>query len=409
MMQRKRNFGKRDTSIFLLALIVLMLTGGTLMAAFTLRSDPVEELLSTDRVISVMYIIEKDGKPLSTFVLMCYPRTSRAAIFDVPSEVGMLIRRINRVARIDEVYESGRVSNYKAVVEGLLGVEIAFSIVINADDLRRAVDLVEGVELFIPSQVEILEEDMLVMFPSGLTRLDGDKAVTFISYSAQDEDNEMASFRRQRFFLGFLRRQAEMNEALKHSAVSQLFHSFMQTSLSQRARVRLLDEFAQIDLDRISIQSVGGTLREVSGNMLLIPFHDGNLVRDIVRQTLATLTRPTDTFPADRVFTVEVLNGTTVTGLAGRTAEILRGFGYDVISIGNADHTGHDRTLIIDRSGYEEMARILADIIRCRNISFEMPSLDSPDGDITMQGIEYRSDFTLILGRDFNGRYVSGS
>jgi len=162
-------------------------------------------------------------------------------------------------------------------------------------------------------------------------------------------------------------------------------------------------------MDRVNIQSVGGNYREVSGKMLLIPYYDGNLVKDIVRQVLGTLTRPVEGFSSDRVFTVEVLNGTTVNGIAGRTAEILRGFGYDIISIGNADHSNYEKTVVIDRSGYESMAKDFAGIIRCKNLNFEGHSPEDPDGEITLQSHEYRADFTLIIGRDFNGRYVTGN
>jgi len=408
-MRIKTHLGGNDASIFLLIAIALLLIGGVIVAVYTLRSNPVDEVLSNDRVISVLYIIEKDQKPLSTYVLMCYPKTRRAAILDVPGEIGMLLQRIRRVDRIDTVYNPQRVSLFENEIEKLLGLDITFTIVINTENLGKAVDLVEGVELFIPSRVNIRGEEGLVLFSSGISRLDGDKAITYISYQAPDEDPEMAVFRRQRFFLGFLKRQAEMNDMLKHPAISPLYQSFMQTSLSQRTRVRLFDEFAVMDMDRVNIQAVGGNLREVSGKMLLIPYYDGNLVKEIVRQTLSTLTSPVDGSLTDRVFTVEVLNGTTVTGLAGRTAEVLRGFGYDIISIGNADHTGYEKTVIIDRSGLEGMVRNFAGIIRCTNISFEAANRDAPEEERIMQNLEYRSDFTLIIGRDFNGRYVVGN
>ena len=111
---------------------------------------------------------------------------------------------------------------------------------------------------------------------------------------------------------------------------------------------------------------------------------------------------------SERVFTVEVLNGTAVNGLAGRTAELLRGFGYDVIAIGNADQAGYEKTEIIDRSGYEDGIRAFSDIVKCQNIRSEVPVTDSLDMEFSPQSFEYRSDFTLIIGRDFNGRYVSG-
>ncbi|MCL2270754.1 MAG: LCP family protein [Treponema sp.] len=408
-MRSKTYFTGYDASIFLLIAIVLLLAGGIIFTVYALRNNPADDVLSSDRVISVLYIIEKDQKPLSTYVLMCYPKTRRAAIFDIPGEIGMLLQRIRRVDRIDTVYNPNRVAAFENEVERLLGLDITFTIVIDTENLGRAVDLIGGVELFIPSRVDIRNEDELVLFSSGISRLDGDKAVSYISYSAPDEDNDIAVFRRQRFFLGFLKRQAEMNDALKNLTVSHLYHSFLHTNLNQRIRARLFDEIAVMDLDRVNIQTVGGNVREVSGKMLLIPYYDGNLVKDIVRQALATLTSPVDGSLTDRVFTVEVLNGTTVAGLAGRTADVLRGFGYDIISIGNANHSSYEKTVVIDRSGLEERVRNFAGIIRCNNINYEAHNRDTPDEEIAIQNLEYRSDFTLIIGRDFNGRYVIGN
>ena len=397
---------KTDASVLLLAAIVILFAAGVAAALYTLRSDPVEEALSGDRIISVLYIIEKEQKPLSTFVLLYYPATKRAAVFDIPGELGLLIRRINRVDRIDTVYNPQRLSGFETEIESLLGIDLTFSIIITMENLGKAVDLIEGVEIFIPSAVT--DRDGRVRFPSGVRRLDGDKAADYISHETPDEEAEAVIFRRQRFFLALLKRQAEMNNVLKNPAVSSMYQSFMSTGMSQRTRIRLFDEFTGIDTDRTIIQSVGGNLREVSGQMLLIPYYDGNLVKEIVRQTLGGLTRPNEGMLSDRVFTVEVLNGTAVSGLAGRTAELLRGFGYDVISIGNAvDTADYDKTVIIDHSGYEEMAQIFADVIHCGNIRYEAPK-DNAEGDI-IENHEYRSDFTLIIGRDFNGRYVTGN
>jgi len=55
------------------------------------------------------------------------------------------------------------------------------------------------------------------------------------------------------------------------------------------------------------------------------------------------------------------------------------------------------------------MVRNFAGIIRCGNINFEAPIQDNPEEALIIQNVEYRSDFTLIIGRDFNGRYVIGN
>jgi anionic cell wall polymer biosynthesis LytR-Cps2A-Psr (LCP) family protein len=403
-LRKKQN----DVSVFLLTAIVALLGAGVFAVLYTLRSDPVEEALLGDQVINTLFVIEEEQKPLGAYVLMYYPATKRAAIFDIPGETGLLIKRIDRVDRIDSVYNSGKISGFENEIADLLGIEIAFSLILTIENLGRAVDLLEGVELFIPAPVEIRAENRPVLFPSGLSRLDGDKAAMYVLYESPDEDRDMAVFRRQRFLLSLLKRQGEMNQALKNPVMARMYHSFFNTSMSQRAGSRLFDEFAGMDTDRISIQSVGGNLREVSGQTLRIPFYDGNLVKEIVRQTLGALTRQIEGAVHERIFTVEVLNGTGVSGLAGRTAELLRSFGYDVIAVGNADRDTYEKTEIIDRSGYEDMGETLAEIIHCENIRTELPVRETPDGEFTIQSLEYRSDFTLIIGRDFNGRYVTG-
>ncbi|MDR2134460.1 MAG: LCP family protein [Treponema sp.] len=388
---------------------MLLFAGGIVFAVYSLRADPVEGALSGDRVINVLFVLEDRWKPLSTFVLMYYPATRRAAIFDIPGELGLIIKRINRVDRIDTVYDPKKISGFENEIGELLGIDINFYLILDTDSLGMVVVLVEGVELFIPSRVSVHNENGVILFPSGVTRLDGDKAKTYVTYEIPEEEHEMATFRRQRFFLSFLKRLGEMNETLKIPAVARFYQSLLVTDMNQRVRIRLFDEFTAIDTDRISVQSVGGIPREVSEQTLLLPYYDGNLVKEIVRQTLGGLTRQTEASLTDRVFTVEVLNGTAVNGLAGRTAELLRGFGYDVISIGNADRNDYEKTEIIDRSGHSDMVKTFGDIIRCGNVRPESPLQENPEGELPVQNFEYRSDFTLIIGKDFNGRYVTAN
>jgi len=400
---------KFEASAFFLLAIVILLSAGVVTAVFLLRSDPVEEALSVDRVINMLFVIEKDNKPLSSYVLMYYPATKRAAVFDIPGDTGLIIKSIKRVDRIDRVYNSRKISEYSDEIEGLLGIDIGFSAVITMDNLGKLVDLLEGVELFIPTRIQTKDGDTPILFSSGLSRLDGDRASLYVGYESPDEDRDTAASRRQRFFIALIKQLGAMNEELKNPAMSRILDSCLNTAMSQRTRVLLFDEFAQIDADKVNVQTVGGNFRQVSGQMLLLPYYDGNLIKEIVRQTLGVLTRRGDSDFSERVFTVEVLNGTSVNGLAGRTAELLRGFGYDVISSGNADRNNYDKTIIYDRCGYEEVANTFAGIIRCKNVYSEMPQADTPEGGISMQNVEYRSDFTLIIGRDFDGRYVVGN
>jgi anionic cell wall polymer biosynthesis LytR-Cps2A-Psr (LCP) family protein len=396
-----------DVSRLLLAVIIIFTAAGIILAVLTLRSNPVDDILLKNRVINILYIFEDNKKPLNAYVLMNYPATRRAAVFDIPGNLGLLINKINRVDRIDIVYDPGNTGLYETEVAKLLGIEIDFTIIIKKENLASLVDLLEGVDIFIPSGVSYRDESQFILFPSGMTLLDGDKASVYATYSIPDEELDMETHRRQRFFIGLLDRQIIMNNRLKNGAVEKLYHSFFRTNLKSKAFMRLYDELSHIDTDRINIQSVSGNLRDVSGQTLIIPHWDGNLVKEVVRQTLGTLTRPTESSNDERSYTVEVLNGTVISGLAGRTAEMLNSFGYDIISTGNADRSDYERTIIINRLSDENIVRTFAEIIRCNDIRQEL--LPDEENEMNFLSMDYKADFTLIIGRNFNGRYVTGN
>jgi hypothetical protein len=102
-----------------------------------------------------------------------------------------------------------------------------------------------------------------------------------------------------------------------------------------------------------------------------------------------------------------VLIGTAINGLAGRTAEMHRCFGYDVISISNFFFNDKATTEIIHRLDDDNMVKTFADIIRCNNIRSEAQMQDAKEDEGAIRNYEYKPDLTLVIGRDFNGRYVT--
>jgi anionic cell wall polymer biosynthesis LytR-Cps2A-Psr (LCP) family protein len=401
---------KTDASVFLLAVIVVLVCAGIFFTFIVLRSDPIDEAISNDRVINTLFVFESEGAPIASYVLMYYSGTKRAVIFDIPSEVGLIIKRFNRVGRIDTVYKPSHITAFESEIESLLGIDINFFIVYDLFSLEKIIDFMEGVELFIPVAVSVYEPNSLILLPSGVTQLDGDKARLFLTYQLPDEGADLVSFRRQRFFLAFINSLGKKNQVMNNPYMLKAVQLLVKTDMNKHTRLRFFDELANINMDKVGVQSVGGNYREVSGQTLLFPYYDGSLIKEVVRQSLGVLTRQTEGSLTERIFTVEILNGTGIPGLAGRTAELLRGFGYDVTSIGNASHSDYEATEIIDTSGSVEGARLFSEIIRCTNLRSETVIPEDPDMKLNMdlQNLDYRSDFTLIIGRDFDGRYVTG-
>jgi anionic cell wall polymer biosynthesis LytR-Cps2A-Psr (LCP) family protein len=402
-----------DMSIFLLLAIALILAVGSFIAYQALRSDPVEDALEQKDVINILFVFEgaaggdRSNTPLGSFVLMYSPANNRAAVIAIPGEIGLILKSVDRVDRIDSMYRSGNPAAYITEIENLLEIKIGYSLVVPQDNLVKIVDLLEGVELFNPQPVEIYEE-VPVLFPSGTIVLDGDKALQYISFEIPEEDRGQPHLRRERFFLSFLKSLGEGNSRLQNSQLARAFYPLFRSELTNDSKIRLFNALAVLDLNRINLQPVAGNYRNVSGQELLFPIYDAVVIKDIVRQAQRSLSRDSSGALVERIYTVEVLNGTTTTGLASRTAELIRGFRYEVISTGNADRNDYEKTEIIDRTRLEDVVNVFAETIRCRNIRREadIPGADTGSG---AQRSGPKADFTLIIGRDFNGRVVTGN
>ena len=107
---------------------------------------------------------------------------------------------------------------------------------------------------------------------------------------------------------------------------------------------------------------------------------------------------------ASRVYVLEIKNGTTVQGLAHNTSILFQNASYDVLSAMNADSNDYEKTVIIDHIGNKEIAAMVGDFIHCTNIVEEEVDLSNTESETAAD-----VDFTIILGKDFDGRYVRAS
>jgi polyisoprenyl-teichoic acid--peptidoglycan teichoic acid transferase len=385
-----------DKSSILLLVIVGIFAAIVVFLFLSLRSDAVEEAMKSDRILNLAVIIEKDGKPSSTQLFLFYPSNGRGALLDVPGETGLIIKSLKRVDRIDVLYDRRRPRTYVEELAGLLDTGIPYWIIFDEKGLAQAADLLEGIEIFVPERIDIPGPPRASL-PSGALVLDGDKTAQYAFYKDKNEDDSDTIARRQKLFQSLVRRLGEKSSWVTRNDVFSTFKRSMRTNLGDDSLRRLLIELSKLDADRLVLQKVTGIYRDVDGKRLLFPHYDGELVRDIVKQTLNALSNSDSSSPADKIFTIEILNGTPTKGLAKKAAEIFQSFGYDVLSVDNADREDYPQTQVIDRFSNALAAKNIADVIRCSSTSQQSAS---------PQGVA-SADFTIILGKDFNGRYCA--
>jgi len=385
-----------DKSFLILVLILAIVAVFVVIMANVLKTDPFLEVLNNDFIVNVVLMIEREGKPLATQIFMFYPGNARGALLDVPPETGLIIRSLNRSDRLDVLYDSQDPAKYIEEIQTLIDTELEWFIRIDEQAFIDIVDLLDGFQLFVPHAIKTQLDGNLAMLPAGSVRLDGSKTWLYANYIEPDRPEAELVARRQNLFHALLSQLKQRAAFVLHPDVFPLFEQRLHTNLSQPALEQLLSRLGSLDTERLVYQRLTGNLRLVDGTQVLFPHYDGELVRDIVKQTLNALLSEESFMDEDQVFSLEILNGTKIRGLAQRAAEVFQSFGYDVVSVDNADRQDVERTVVISREArVEQAAATVGRVIRCESVE-----LDANGGTSSLM-----ADFVIVLGSDFNGRY----
>lgn len=387
--------GGIDKGVVLLVIIVLVIAGVGVSVALAVRTDAISDLITDEDQLAMLFAVELDDGRLITEVVFYEFSTGRGALFEVPAETGTVVRSLRRVDSIDTVFFAEGVEGYTEQVADLLGTEIPFYIHVTESNLEALVDFVSGVPVFVTDLPD--EGPEAVRIPSGDVVLDGAKSLEYLRYRSEGEREREPIARRQKLVVSLLEELGNHHADFSGQAEARLLMSQVSTNIERRALVSLMREFEGLESDRMITRQVEGVWRQVStgeeDELLLFPHQEGRWLQESVRQVVDNLASEESIRDENIVIRLEILNGTDVSGLATRTAQLYRSYGFDVVAVGNAQSDEVEQTLVVDRVGSEVFARRTADIIRAPIVESE------PNAQAAV-------DVTVILGKDFDGRYV---
>jgi anionic cell wall polymer biosynthesis LytR-Cps2A-Psr (LCP) family protein len=392
----ERRSRRADRSILLLIVIVAIILATAVYAVLQLRIDSITDALKKKQPVNTLFIFSTGDNALFFETFFYNSDTRKGSLFYVPPNLGSIIASINKMEGIDMLYRRANAVPLRQKVEELLGVPVNAVIDISLDDVGRLVDLLGGVDVFIPNPVDLTLPGHRVLLPSGSVTLDGDKARDFITYEDPLETDADMIGRRQKFLQATLKSLGENSAFLQQRGPSRMLRSLLRTNLPGRALSSLVAEMGRFDSERMVLQRVLGTTRTtVDGRELLFPHQDGDLLKQAVKLAMAANASNEFVPPDALTITVEVLNGTKTVGLANRARDVFQSYDMEVMAPNNADNDQYLNTVVLDRKGRIETAKKVADIIHCARI------FSKPD-----PNMDQAVDVTVILGKDFDGRYV---
>ncbi|MBQ9626552.1 MAG: LCP family protein [Treponema sp.] len=387
--------------IFLILIIAILLSLAISFYVY-LRADSVKDKLKTDPIIKSLILLEDGDKVIFTDVFLAYAESGKGALVSVPGNTGGIYSSLGRVDRIDAVFEEKGLAAYKSEVEKLVDMDLTYVIEIQLKDFERLADLLGGLGVFIPQPVdERGPNGEIWLLPSGAVNLFGEKVHTYMTYRAGDDDEDSLQERRQSMLVALLASLRKNKNIVFKRENFKEFSSLFTSNLSQKDFSELLEIITRIDYERVTQLEVTGLNQSVDGKILLYPFRNGDFIKEVVRRAVSSIIAASGS-SSDRAYVLEIQNGTKVQGLARNTQILLQGAGFEVLNVSNAPSNDYEQTEIVDLIGNRDAAKSLGDFIRCSKITEARVAAEG-------ENVETPNfDFILILGRDFDGRYVHG-
>ena len=387
-----------DPGLIILILIVAAVLATGFFLYTKVRVDRLESALDAPEPVAFMLLISEGDSILFSDILLYHDATGKGALVDIPPNTGSLLKSQGKIDAIEALFDSRNPEEYLAKVAEIAGLEIDFYLIIDIGTLPRVVDLIGGVDTFIPNPVDTAVDSELVLLPSGSFVLDGSKAATYLRFGDPGETESERISRGQSFFLSLLDAIGASEERLGHHEVVDALMRGVTTNISDRGMVSFSGAMQRLDVENMVQLRLRGTSRMVDGVPLLFPHSEGTLLRETLVQTINSLKSENLLTEEDLKIVLEIQNGTEINGLASRTSQLYQSFGYEVTKVGNATETV-EKTLIVDRTGNQQALKRVADVIRCTNTTTQT-AVEEFDDELNLT-----ADVVIILGKDFDGRY----
>jgi len=291
-------------------------------------------------------------------------------------------------------------------VGGVLGINIDYNVLVDFQAFQQAVDTVGGVTVNVPS--DLVDPTMAwenngnaTLAQAGTQNFDGKQALIYVR--SRETSSDFARAQRQRAVLLALKSKVETLGTLSNPfKISGLFSDLgnnVQTDLSLGNADRLYNILKDIDGANIgSIDLDGGSVAgatqyvtggNINGQAIVLPkaglFQYGD-IQQFVRGQLK------DPYIMKENARISVLNGTTLAGLATTQANILKGYGYNVVQAANTPDSGWTTTTLLDLSHGKD--KYTAHYLEQRFNVKAVTSLSNTN--IPTNG----ADFVIIIGSD---------
>mgnify|MGYP000878501316 FL=1 len=388
----KRAYRRRQIVIYSLCFFV-----GIILMVFTARytyqrsveGTPV--MTGNSQRLLVLFLgtdekLEASTRADSIMLFSLDTTTGEAGVLSIPRDTRVWVPSRQRWERINAAYAHGGASMAMEAVSHLLGVPVDYYVHTDFDGFEQLVDVLGGVEINVARKMHYVDhaQGLEINLQPGLQILSGEKALQYVRYrdrlgdvSLVDPFNEEYDGRveRQRQFF-----EAIISQALSPSSLIKLPQLVTQT-------FRIVN--TNLPWERVFSLALSGS--KFSADKIQTAVLPGNsqVLNDawywVVNEQKAKAIIDSVVLGKPEPLRLVVLNGNGRSGIAQEVSDLLRYYGYDVISHGNAEHFNFVTTQVVVSARDAERVKPLAEYL----------------GASIQEADQENAQVTVIIGKDY--------
>ncbi len=331
-------------------------------------------LIGVDVTLNERRQVEPFSRSDTLMLVSFDPSRNRISALSIPRDTYTVIPRLG-AEKINAAYAVGGPNLAIRVVEDLLGVPVHYYVKLGPSSFARIIDALGGIEIDVEKDMKYTDTwaGLHIDLKKGRQVLSGEQAMEYIRFRNDFEGDIGRVRRQQQVLLTILQKLKMPAAAWSAPRLLQAFMQNTQTNLSAGELVTL-GLFAR----HLSAADVHTATPPAEVGPTYVFLYDAPLQELVAEMFLGVDTK---TLSATAL---EVLNGSGVPGLARQTASRLERLGFRIVRVETAPQLAQTTT-IIDRTGRPEVARILAELLGQKPVTYEPGT---------------GADFTVVVARD---------
>ncbi len=383
-----------------ISFILIIVAIGIIIAAvyfiFYFKESKILQIIEKGENISGI-IVENNGERTDAVFLSFYnPKTEKLAFIMIPGNTRLKVEyeKAPEYDTVSNMYKKGNALVVKNTMEKLTGHKFTFYMVYGLKTVESFIDLLEGVYVNMEKSIDYIDvkNSTFIRIPSGENLLDGAKVKELLMYQ-YGENGLKAKLENHRIVAeSILDRKRDVIELSENNAVVRLLMKQVDTNLSKKDIKVLVSRINKLNSSRLLFYKMFGRSMKIKGTVYLLPINNGGWLTDRIKE-LNKFLNDEGPAPIGDDIKIEILNGSSNPGQAQNLRNYFIKYGFNVVHFGNALRNDYEKTVVIDRVGKPILAKRIADIINCKEVYTKI------DKSLLV-------DITIIIGNDFEGRYV---